>query len=1050
MICCTKRAVTQFIISVFLAAFVVIRLIEVAAEEQSERAPLNYNAPVTARLSKSEAHRYPLNLIAGQYVQVDAIALSGDITLELTTPNGRKLMKLKAINGVPEGNSVSTVAEETASYFVRITAMDQQKDGVEYQVRMSELRMAEVADRDRSQGNHLFAAGEEIYDQRTKEGFLAAIEKYQAALPYYEKANDWFGAARAVETMGEAYYYLANYPETLFAFERSLLLVRKAEQTLKSWSLEAQITSNIGTIASRQYNNHKALYYYLQAVSLYRQLNNRFAEAICQMNIGNTYIAIGQPEAAFQWYERPLQIYRDLDSKYQEAFVLNNRGIARYLQGQYLLAIEEQKAALELWRELNNNGKQGWTLANIAANHIKLRQAQTALGLLNDSLPLIRKGGNRRDAAYTLHCLGDAYRLLEQLDKALEYYQQALDLHQKLDEKIQNAFSIARISQTEILRGNFVEALSQSNRALALVEQIRQPYSSPLLSNSYILPYVFPFTTSTHDYYAEHIALCLRLHERELAAGYDAQAFQTSERGLARALLESLSDLNADLGADLPISLVEREASLQQTIDRIISERRKVVRTAASAARNAKLQELEIELQYLMIEADKLQAQIRNIHPRHTAVLRPQPLSPAEIQRQLLTPDSLLLEYFVAQDRLYLFALTSESNQGVRAIEIPDKAAIERAMEFFQRKKFERAGELRQRLSYQNPEFTKTVQFLSDKLLTPVKSLLQKRKIWIVSDGSLQQIPFAALPDPLKTSAATTTNSTRSTHHRSPITPLIVEHELATLPSASTVAWLRKAIATRPPATNGIAVIADPVFSASDERVKGFAPKPESKPATFIQRLRVAPDLEQALRDLSGMAESSTLNRLPASRDEAIAIARLAPERNLIALDFDANRQLVVNGGLSNYRYLHFATHAYVDDVFPGLSGLVLSLVDRTGKDQPGDLRLADIYKLRLNADLVVLGGCRTGLGKQLRGEGISGLTRGFIYAGVPRVVVSSWDVPDRETAQLMQRFYWHLLKEKLPTSEALRRAQLEMWERAETSAPFFWAAFSLQGDPEN
>jgi len=211
----------------------------------------------------------------------------------------------------------------------------------------------------------------------------------------------------------------------------------------------------------------------------------------------------------------------------------------------------------------------------------------------------------------------------------------------------------------------------------------------------------------------------------------------------------------------------------------------------------------------------------------------------------------------------------------------------------------------------------------------------------------------------------------------------------------------------------------------------------------------MAPDLEQALRDLGGLAESGTLSRLPASRDEALSIVKLAPERSLVALDFDANRRMVMSGALSNYRYLHFATHAYVDDVFPGLSWLALSLIDRKGQEQQGFLRLNDIYQLRLNADLVVLGACRTGLGKQLRGEGMVGLTRGFIYAGAPRVVVSLWDVPDRETAQIMQIFYRNLLKQNLSIGEALRRAQVEMWERSESSAPFFWAAFSLQGDPE-
>jgi CHAT domain-containing protein/tetratricopeptide (TPR) repeat protein len=1040
-----RRAKYQLTISVFpvcLSAIAALGLVSVGAQEQTERAPLNPDAPVTARLNKGETHRYPLMLTAGQYAQVEAKALSGDVTLELTAPDGKKLMKMKARNGIPEGNSVVAVAEEAASYFVKITSMDQEKDGVEYQVRISELRPAKDADKARCQGEHLFAAGEEIYDQRTKEGYLASIEKYQAALPYYEKAEDWFGAARAVETMGEAYYYLANYRDALSAFEQSLPIVRKAEQTTKALSLEAKITSNIGTIVGTQNNNQKALYHYLQALSIYRHLSNRLSEAICLTNIGNIYTIIGQSEESLQWYEQALSIYRELDSdKRRVASILNSRGVAEYSQGRYLQAIEDQKASLELWRKLSNTGKQGWTLSLLAANHIELQQPQTALELLNDALPLIRKGGDRLNEAYALHWLGDVYRLFGKADEAIEYYQQALDLSQPMNRKILDAFSSSKIALTETLRDNFAEALFQSNRALDLVDQVREQYSNPLLGASY--------SSSTHHYYAEHIALLLKLHAQRPEAGYDVQAFQTSERAQARALLESLSDLGNSLRADLPATLVEREEGLQEAIDRILSERDKKVRETASPTRSARLQEIENELGQLTTQMDVLQGQIRASHPRYAALLGPKPLNLAEIQHQLLSPDSLLLEYFVAEDRLYLFTLTSESEKALQVFEIPDKAAIEKATEFFQRKKFESAGEMKRRFSYQNQEFAKNVQFLSDKLLAPVKSLLQKRKIWIVSDGGLQRIPFAALPDPRKTSAATTTSPGRGATRRSSITPLIVEHELVTLPSASTVAWLRKALATRPTATGGIAVVADPVFSASDERVKDVAPQLRPEPATMAQRFRGASDLKQALRGQGGETESGALDRLPASRDEAQAIARLAPERSLIVLDFDANRQMVMSGALNNYRYLHFATHAHVDDVFPGLSWLALSQVDRKGQEQPGYLRLNDIYRLRLNADLVTLGACRTGLGKQLRGEGMIGLTRGFIYAGAPRVMVSLWDVPDRETAQLMQSFYRNLLKQKLPVSEALRRAQVEMWERAGSNAPFFWAAFSLQGDPE-
>src|SRR5262245_37340014 len=117
-----KYPVARFVISACLFALAAPGIAGVTAQEETQRAPLNFDAPVTARLSIGETHRYPLMLTAGQYAQVEAKALSGDITLELTAPDGRKLMKMKARNGIQEGNSIAVVAEETASYFVKIKA----------------------------------------------------------------------------------------------------------------------------------------------------------------------------------------------------------------------------------------------------------------------------------------------------------------------------------------------------------------------------------------------------------------------------------------------------------------------------------------------------------------------------------------------------------------------------------------------------------------------------------------------------------------------------------------------------------------------------------------------------------------------------------------------------------------------------------------------------------------------------------------------------------------------------------------------------------------
>jgi CHAT domain-containing protein len=167
-----------------------------------------------------------------------------------------------------------------------------------------------------------------------------------------------------------------------------------------------------------------------------------------------------------------------------------------------------------------------------------------------------------------------------------------------------------------------------------------------------------------------------------------------------------------------------------------------------------------------------------------------------------------------------------------------------------------------------------------------------------------------------------------------------------------------------------------------------------------------------------------------------------------VALDFEASRATVQAADLKDYRFIHFATHGLLNDVRPELSGLVLSLVDREGRPTRGLLTAPDVFNLELDAELVVLSGCRTALGKEIRGEGLIGLTRAFMYAGVPKVVASLWPVDDLTTAELMKRFYEGMLgPAKLRPAAALRRAQARMAADPRWSAPYYWAGFQLQGD---
>ncbi|NEP61116.1 MAG: CHAT domain-containing protein [Symploca sp. SIO2G7] len=273
-------------------------------------------------------------------------------------------------------------------------------------------------------------------------------------------------------------------------------------------------------------------------------------------------------------------------------------------------------------------------------------------------------------------------------------------------------------------------------------------------------------------------------------------------------------------------------------------------------------------------------------------------------------------------------------------------------------------------------------------------------------------------------------------NEESKIIPLLANHEIVNLPSATTLGIIRQEQATRQTAPKAIAILADPVFSSDDKRVKSSK---QQREFSLPQQL-----LDRSAREV----DIGVWQRLPGTRTEAEAIMALVPDAERVhGFDFAANREMVTNPELSNYRIVHFATHGLLNSTNPELSGIVLSLFDKQGNSQNGFLRLHDVFNLNLPAELVVLSACQTGLGEEVKGEGLVGLTRGFMYAGSPRVLVSLWNVNDLATSELMKRFYRKMLEEGLPATAALRTAQLEMQQETQWDSPYYWAAFTLQGE---
>jgi CHAT domain-containing protein len=351
--------------------------------------------------------------------------------------------------------------------------------------------------------------------------------------------------------------------------------------------------------------------------------------------------------------------------------------------------------------------------------------------------------------------------------------------------------------------------------------------------------------------------------------------------------------------------------------------------------------------------------------------------------RGLLDRDTLLLEYRLGEERSYLWAVTPDS---LKSFELPGRAAIEKVASLVCDLLAHSGSSMAERSAA--PRLAE----LSRLLLGPVAPLLPGKRLLVVGDGILQRLPFAALPEP-----GTDPGGGE---------PLVARHEIVALPSVSVLGELRREAAGRPRAPKTLWVLADPDFG------------------------RLA-------------------KKLPYTEQEAAAILAFAPAPESSAvLGRAASRAAVLSGALRDYRYLHFATHGSFAAGDPGGGRLVLAQIGAHGqREANGFLYLADIYELDLRADLVVLSACESAVGREVRGEGLMGMTRGFFYAGAERVLVSLWNVNDRVTVELMQRFYRGMLAEGLSPAAALRAAQDSIRRRKGWRAPYYWAGFTLHGE---
>ncbi len=1024
---------------------------------------IRYVSALLAISASLSADERTVPLEAGQFYSATIEPKGAEFSTALYSPDGKLLTR--------DSHRVFTVAETPGSFRLEITPVAKGLSTGTYTLRTEGPRQATPQDQKRMLALVVFMEAQQIEKPGTAEVRRQAIPRYEAALRLWRDTGDTEGEANSLTAIGRDYVILRE-PKRAIEFHQQALPLQKASGNLRGeldalrglglaydslqeyqqsidyqlqaievarsigqkfeegilrnnlgnsyWvtgeerkaldsldralTIRKEISDQLGiaytlqTLAivySSMGDPQKALDSYAQALPIWQAQNNKTGEANALNNIGYIYAGLGDTKKALDYYGRAIGMWRQLKSEAGEAMTSNNVGLAYAAIHQPAKALAEYQRALTTFETLNDRRSQAYALQNIGDAQSDLGDHRRALEYYEKSLRLKRAIGDRPGESYTLHNLGDSYRAVGDLEKAAEYYADALRIRQATADRAGEALTHAAIARVHRDRGDLGAAREEIETALKQIEALRTSLISPGLRVSYF--------ASRRAYYDFYIDLLMRFDAVDPSRGYAALALQASERARARSLLDGLGEISADIRQGVDAALLERERSLHGSIN---AEAQRLTQLESAPNNGKMIAQSRKRLDDLISRYDDAQASIRAASPHYAALTQPEPLALDGIQQQVLDDDTLLLEFSLGQEHSYGWAVGSTSVRGFQlppAVELEGLARRLYDVLLARNRPDETLQQRRIRLANKDAEFEKLAASLSRILLAPIaKEIRGKRRLLIVCGGALQYVPFAALPEPRVGF------------------PLVANHEIVSLPSASVLAVLRRELAQRPKPARMLAILADPVYDSFDPRVS-----PRKK--------NVAPP---------------EFDRLRFSRREAEEIVALEPARKyIVALDFDANRSLVESGRLSRYGFVHFATHAIIDSDHTELSGIVLSLVDRHGRTENGFLRMLDIYNLKLNADLVTLSACRTALGKDIAGEGLVGLTRGFLYAGASRVLATLWSIEDKATSELMRRFYSGIFKDKLSPAAALRAAQLAMWHDKQWKSPYYWGAFTLQGE---
>jgi CHAT domain-containing protein/Tfp pilus assembly protein PilF len=907
------------------------------------------------------------------------------ITAELRG-NTKEAAKLKTLGEKAAENFENTFGEKSLSIAVKYLTVwnkDQKKSKL-------------VAD-------SLYALGTNL---RTKEPEKAA-NIYQQAIEIYKNIGDERGVAEILGGFGLIYSSTDG--------EKSMNYYQEALKAREKVDDKVLIGNSLNSIGSVNYsflkNYQQAIVYYGRAELIRKEIGDLPNLSRTLTNKAQAYEKLAQPEQALTNYRKSFEISRQSGDQARMAESQIKIGAILINLGKYPEALNNLENALKINRDLNNARGISDALNQIGFAYLKMGDYNTALGKFNESIKITKEQNDLWGLAGAYNNLAITLQNAGRTEKALEYYKNALAIYEDQKDQASVLISLNNIGTTyfDLKDYHTAEEYHKIGLKISRELQIRDQEADYLLNLANDQNLLGKSDTALINYKAG-FEIARTLNNPDLTWRFiegTAEAYKTSgEYGkvveLNDTALKILEGLRNTLpGENFKTTFMARQFYVYEdniNLLEMLHEKDKTKGYDLLAFRYAEQSKSRALLDLLAESIKDINKSEININDhRYEELQQAKPVSLEEVQSMCTDKNTVILEYALGDSSSCMWIITSKEH---KFLKLPDRKKLAEQIETI-------------RFALLDPQqgisefFTQAGSSLYNELIKPAEPFLSKKsKLVIIPDGVLTYLPFEALlTENIKPVSETTYSSI----------PFLVKKYPVSYGQSSSV--LKTLISQhgntgeKAPKSKRLFAFGDPLYEDTlyNSHVK-------------FHRL-----------EFSGKEIENIASFFPEGYAE-IYLRNKATEENLKR-----------NNSLNTFNYIHFATHGLINEDKPDLSSLVITSEINSGED--GFLQASEIFNLKLNADLVVLSACQTGLGKLVRGEGMVGLTRAFMYAGTPSVVVSLWSVSDFSTSILMGEFYKNLIKNNLTKTDALRKAQLSLIGDPKYSHPFYWAPFILVGD---